>query len=436
MWNDRPVSRRFVPVFVALVLAGCGDGSEDTPPLDSSGSSSSASTMSSGSTDGSADSTGGTLTSSGPTTDGIGSESSSTGDVPVEPWAWDLPPGFPEPYVPEDNPMSAAKVELGRHLFYDTRMSGSGTYACATCHLQELAFTDGVANAVGETGQVHRRNSMSLVNVAYNSSLTWAHPLLLDLERQALVPMFGDDPIELGLDSEAELVAALATEPLYDELFAAAFPDDPDPLTAEHVVEALSSFQRTMISGRSPFDRWFYEGDETAISEAAVRGYEQFNGHPFECFHCHVGFNVTDAVYYDGLADHALLFHNTGLYNVDGMGGYPPEDPGLVEITLDPEDMGKFRAPSLRNIAVTAPYMHDGSIATLEDVLAHYAAGGRTITEGPHAGVGSDNPYKDPLLTGFEMTSKQRDEVIAFLESLTDDEFLTDPALSDPWTDR
>lgn len=430
MWNDGPVTARVV--LVALALAACGDDGDETAADDSSGSTAAASTTSTAtSDDGVADTT--TSAVVGTSSESGAASESSTGDVPVEPWVWDLPPGFPEPHVPADNPMSAAKVELGRHLFYDTRMSGSGTYACATCHLHELAFTDGIANAVGETGEVHRRNSMSLVNVAYNASLTWAHPLLVELERQALVPMFGDDPIELGLDSEEELVAALATEPLYDELFAAAFPGDPDPLTGEHVVQALSSFQRTMISGRSPFDRWFYEGDDAAISEAAVRGYELFNGHPFECFHCHVGFNLTDAVHYEALPELTLNFHNTGLYNVDAMGGYPPEDPGLVEITLDPEDMGKFRAPSLRNIAVTAPYMHDGSIATLADVLAHYAAGGRTITEGPHAGVGSDNPFKDPLLAGFEMSDKQRDDVIAFLESLTDDEFLTDPALSDPW---
>jgi cytochrome c peroxidase len=433
MCNDGEMTR----VVLALVLAGgCGSSpgsSAETGSTSSSTTTGDAVDASSSAT--SVDATSGTATTGLDATSEGGTET-STGDVPVEPWVWDLPEGFPEPYVPQDNPMSAAKVELGRHLFYDTRMSGSGTYACATCHLQELAFTDGVAHAVGETGEVHRRNSMSLTNVAYNASLTWAHPLLLELERQALVPMFGDDPIELGLDSEDELVAALATEPLYDPLFAAAFPGDPSPLTGEHVVQALSSFQRTMISGRSPFDRWFYEGDATAISEEAVRGYELFNGHPFECFHCHVGFNVTDAVYYDGLETHALVFHNTGLYNVDGIGGYPPEDAGLVELTLDPEDMGKFRAPSLRNIAVTAPYMHDGSIATLDEVLAHYAAGGRTIAEGPHAGVGSENPFKDPLLAGFEMTNKQRDEVIAFLESLTDDEFLTDPALSDPWTGR
>lgn len=359
--------------------------------------------------------------------------SDSTGGTTGEAWEWDLPPGFPEPYVPEDNPMSAAKVELGRHLFYDVRMSGSQTYSCATCHLQELAFTDGRVTAIGETGQIHRRNAMSLTNVVYNASLTWAHPLLLDLERQALVPMFGDDPIELGLDSSEELVASLAVEPLYDELFAAAFPGEDEPLTAANVVYALTSFQRVMISGDSPFDRWFYGGDETAISESAARGYELFNGHPFECFHCHLGFNVTEAVYYEGKPEHELLFHNTALYNVDGMGAYPDVDRGLMEVTLDPGDMGKFRVPSLRNIAVTAPYMHDGSIATLDEVLDHYAAGGRTIAEGPNAGVGSASPLRDPLVRGFEMTEQERADILAFLDSLTDDGFLTDPALADPW---
>lgn len=365
-------------------------------------------------------------------TTSTGAMESSTGDAPEEVWHWDLPPGFPEPFVPADNPMSVAKVELGRHLFYDTRMSGTGTYACATCHVQALAFTDGLAHAIGETGQLHRRSSMSLVNVAYNASQTWAHPLLLELERQALVPLFGDDPIELGVDSEEELVAMLATEPLYAELVAAAYPDEPE-LTAAHVVHALSAFQRTLISGRSPFDRWFSDGDEGAIGEAAIRGYELFNGHPFECFHCHVGFNLSDAVYWDGAPEHTLAFHNTGLYNVDGLGGYPPADTGLMEITLDPADMGKFRAPSLRNVAVTAPYMHDGSIATLAEVLDHYAAGGRTITDGPNAGVGSESPRKDPFVSGFAMSDQQRDDVLAFLESLTDDELLTNPALADPW---
>jgi cytochrome c peroxidase len=131
-----------------------------------------------------------------------------------------------------------------------------------------------------------------------------------------------------------------------------------------------------------------------------------------------------------------MPYHNTGLYNVDGKGAYPEPNTGVYSVTLDPEDMGKFKAPTLRNIAVTAPYMHDGSIATLSEVLDHYAAGGRTIAAGPNKGVGSKNPLKDPLVQGFELSKQQRADVIAFLESLTDEAFLTDPAFADPFADE
>ena len=419
------MARRIATVALVALVGGCHDPGAVAPAESSSG------VGSTGTTAASSDST--TSGSSSGTTEGPDPDSSGSGTTGEPGWEWALPEGFPEPYVPPDNPMSAAKVELGRHLFYDTRMSGSGTYACATCHLQELAFTDGRVTAVGETGQIHRRNSMSLANVAYNASLTWAHPFLTELERQALVPMFGDNPIELGLDSEAELVANLAVEPLYADLFAAAFPDEAEPLTAPNVVYALSAFQRTLISGRSAFDRWFYDGDDDAVDEAAKRGYQLFNSHPAECFHCHVNFNFTDTAYYEGASSWDVRFHNTGLYNVDGEGAYPAIDTGLVEITMVPGDMGHFRVPTLRNIAVTAPYMHDGSIATLGEVLDHYAAGGRTIADGPNAGIGSESPLRSSFVPGFELDAQDRADLLAFLASLTDDAFLTDPALADPW---
>lgn len=417
--------RRSIATFAWIVVAGChGAGAAPVGGSSTGDGGSSGTTATTSDPSGAASSSG----ADGPDPDSTGS--GTTGDPG---WAWDLPEGFPEPYVPPDNPMSAEKVELGRHLFYDTRMSGSGTYACATCHLQELAFTDGRVTAIGETGQIHRRNSMSLANVAYNASLTWAHPFLTDLERQALVPMFGDNPVELGLDSEAELVANLSVEPLYADLFAAAFPDEAEPLTAANVVYALSAFQRTLISGRSAFDRWFYDGDDTAIDEAAKRGYQLFNSHPAECFHCHVNFNFTDTAYYEGASSWDVRFHNTGLYNVDGQGAYPAIDPGLVEITMEPGDMGHFRVPTLRNIAVTAPYMHDGSIATLDEVLDHYAAGGRTIVDGPNAGVGSESRLRSAFVPGFVLGDQDRADLLAFLAALTDDGFLSDPQLADPW---
>jgi cytochrome c peroxidase len=329
--------------------------------------------------------------------------------------------------------MTWPKVELGRHLFYDLRLSSNGTASCATCHRQELAFTDGRAAAVGSTGQTHTRGSMSLANVAYATTLTWSHPYLTDLERQAALPIFGEDPVELGWTSEIELEERLASIPEYPALFVAAFPADPEPVSARNATQALAAFERTLISGRSPYDRWAYDADESALSDSAQRGFELFYSERLECFHCHVGFNLSDQVSYSGRAFPEAPFHNTGLYNIDGQGAFPAQSTGIYELTQQAADMGKFKAPSLRNVAVTAPYMHDGSIASLSEVLDHYAAGGRTITAGPNAGVGSDSPLRSNLIRGFELSERERADVIAFLEALTDESFLTNPAFSDPW---
>jgi cytochrome c peroxidase len=352
---------------------------------------------------------------------------------PPDEYQWPLGEGLPVPLVPEDNPMSDAKVELGRHLFYDQRLSGNQTQSCASCHLQEFAFTDGLAVAKGSTGEQTPRNAMSLANVAYSTTLTWANPLLLDLEQQMLVPLFGAEPVELGLRGlEDELLARLREVPRYHELFAAAFPDEADPISLHNLTRALACFERRLLSGDSAYDR-FAAGDGAALSESAKRGALLFSGEKLECFHCHAGFNFQDSVAYAGKPPRNGLFHNTGLYNIDGKGAYPPGNTGLHAFTGAAADMGRFRVPTLRNIAVTAPYMHDGSIATLDEVLDHYAAGGRTIAEGPHAGVGRDNPYKSSFIRGFELSDQERADVLAFLESLTDEHFLTDPELADPW---
>ena len=199
--------------------------------------------------------------------------SDATGGTTTRGFMWDLPPGFPTPVVPPDNRMTNEKVELGRHLFYDERLSGNGTQACASCHRQELAFSDGATVPNGSTGEPHPRNSMALANVAYAATLAWANPLLFALEDQALVPMFGTEPVELGLNGrEAELLERLRAVPRYQELFAAAHSGSADPFTLANVVGALASFQRTLLSGNSPYDRYTYHDDETALSDAAKRG--------------------------------------------------------------------------------------------------------------------------------------------------------------------
>lgn len=338
-------------------------------------------------------------------------------DAPHSDYEWSLPAAMPTPRVPADNPMSADKVELGRHLFYDTRLSGDGSQSCASCHSQARAFTDGRITPVGITGEAGRHNSMSLGNVAYNASSTWAAHVER-LEDQAMLPMFGTAPVELGLaGSEDEVLARLASEPLYAELFPRAFDDG---LTIDNVTRAIASFERTMISGRSRFDR-FVTG-ELELPAPAQRGLALFESERLGCARCHGGFNFTSSFDHEGLANGPRTqFFNTGLYNVDGTGAYPVGDQGLVEITGDPRDMGRFRAPTLRNISVTAPYFHDGSAATLDDVIDHYARGGVA------------SPLKSPLVTGFTLTADERAELHAFLASLTDDAFLADPSLANPW---
>lgn len=347
-------------------------------------------------------------------------------------YAWNLPKGFPNPYVPADNPMTAAKVELGRFLFYDTRMSVNGKASCATCHKQELAFTDGLAVSVGATGEKHSRSAMSLVNVAYSAALTWSNPQMKRLEDQALVPMFGDHPVELGLREGDRFLPTLRSDAAYRGLFERAFPGDTNPITIGNVVKAIACFERSIISARSPYDRYHYGGDDNAVSESAKRGEILFFSQHISCFRCHSGFNFSDATASERSANRRVEFHNTGLYNLPGLLSYPAPNVGIYEYTKAPGDVGKFKAPTLRNIAVTGPYMHDGSIATLEGVLDHYAAGGRNIASGSNSGNGHDNPNKDPLIGGFPLSRRDRDDLIAFLNCLTDDAALHDPRFAKP----
>ena len=325
---------------------------------------------------------------------------------PPSDYAWALPPRFQPPPVPADNPMSAAKVELGRRLFYDVRLAANGTQACASCHAQARAFTDGRATSVGSTGEVGRRNAQPLANVGYLASLTWANPSMRALEAQAHVPMFGVAPVELGVAGDGgALLARLADEPLYPALFAEAFPDDPAPLSIANLTRAIASFERTIVSGRARVDT----GE---LTDAERRGQALFASARLGCNQCHGGFAFTVATGDD------LRFFNTGLTADD-------PDRGVAAITGDPAQAGWFRPPSLRNVAVTAPYMHDGSVATLEEVVDLYAAGGR--------GAGVSNPRKSELITGFAITADERADLVAFLGALTDAALLTDPALADPW---
>jgi len=346
----------------------------------------------------------------------------------ASPYRLAVPKGFPQPRIPADNPLTADKVKLGRYLFYDKRMSVNGAGSCGACHRQELAFTDGRARAVGTTGQVLPHSTMSLVNVAYAGALTWSNPSFRTLEEVAVAAMFAADPLELGVDKR-KMLRLIRTDAAYRPLFPKAFPGEKDPYLIANVAKAIASFVRTIVSRGSPYDRFHFDGDADAIGEAAKRGEVLFfldYGGP-SCFRCHSGFNFTDAVAYVGKPRSPAAYHNNGLYNLAPPLSAGMPNAGLYGSTKNPADAARFKAPSLRNIALTAPYMHDGSIATLGEVVDHYAAGGR---------MGRDNPAKDPLVHGFFMTARNRADLVAFLESLTDESVTRDPKFEDPWRTR
>lgn len=356
-----------------------------------------------------------------------GSELSPSAD-----WVWDLPAHFPKPKVPEDNPMSSAKVELGRRLFYDVRLSHNQTQSCASCHEQARAFTDARAQGLGSTGELHPRGPMALVNVAYAASLNWANPLMRDLETQALGPLFGESPVELGLSGhEEELLQRLSTDTYYPGAFGLAFPGEDSTITLDTITKAIAAFERTLLSYRSPYDRYI-QGEADALSPSARRGLGLFLSERLECFHCHGGFNLSGSVDHEGNMFDQAAFFNNGLYDLDGEGAYPPDNQGLYEFSGLDRDRGRFKPPTLRNIALTAPYMHDGSLASLDEVLDHYARGGSQTSTGARAGDGRDSPNKSSFVNGFELSPSEREDLLAFLQSLTDHAFVSDPAFSAP----
>jgi cytochrome c peroxidase len=260
---------------------------------------------------------------------------------------------------------------------------------------------------LGATGEPGIHNAMSVVNVAYNSSSTWAHDVGR-LEDQALLPMFGTMPVEMGLaGAESELLARLLDD--YADAFTDAFDDG---LTGTNITRAIACFERTIISGDSRFDR-FVGGDAAALDASEQRGLALFESDRLGCTHCHAGFNLASSFAIEGASEVRLF--NTGLYDVDGQGAYPPGDRGLIEVTGVATDMGRFRAPTLRNIALTAPYFHDGSAPTLDAVIDHYAQGG------------VHSPLQSPFITGFALTAQERADLKAFFAALTDESYLPAP---------
>jgi cytochrome c peroxidase len=294
-------------------------------------------------------------------------------------WHWRLPSGVAAPPVPANNRMSAAKVELGRRLFYEADLSANGTMACAACHEQKRGFADGNATRPGVHGDPGRRNVPGLANVGWRPVLTWADPRVTTLEAQILIPLLGERPVEMGMKAlEAELPRRLGKDACYVRMFARAFPDRKGRIDTATISAALAAFQRTMIALDSPWDRYRI-GEADALSPLAQQGAAQFA--TLGCASCHGGGDLTDDRY------HALA-------------GKDPRDDGLAEATGRASDAGRFRTPSLRNVAVTGPWLHDGTAKSLQAAIAR------------HGAIAPDGATP---------------AMLAFLDSLTDAGFLSDP---------
>jgi len=314
-------------------------------------------------------------------------------------YQWHLPPGFPVPVVPADNPMSDAKVALGRRLFNDAQFSATGTYSCASCHQRALAFTDGRARAQGATGDIVRRGAMSLANAAYSGAFTWGNSNVRSLEAQMRTPLFSTHPIEMGVTRNgAAALTAINADLAYRRQFLAVFGGSA-PVSMPHFIQAIAAYERTLISGRADFDRYVFDDDAGAMTEDAKRGMALFYSSRVGCARCHFGLNFSGPIRYRNHERARALFANNGLQR--------GSDRGLMEATGRSADLGKFKVPTLRNIALTAPYMHDGSLPTLRAVLAHYMRGG-------------------PQLAPFSLSESEQAELLAFLESLTDRTFVSE----------
>jgi cytochrome c peroxidase len=304
----------------------------------------------------------------------------------------EVPEGFPPVPWPADNAFTPERWALGKKLFYDPILSIDGSTSCASCHHPALAFADTLPTSPGAFSRPGTRNAPSLANVAYQPYYL-REGSVPTLEMQVLVPIQEENEFAHNIVDIAEV---LKTLPEYVTLSQAAYGREPD---AYVITRAIATFERTLISGNSAFDQ-FRNGDTTALSKAAKRGAYLFYGGNLPCSSCHGDFNFTN-----------YEFENIGLYETYA-------DIGRERFTHNPADNAKFKVPSLRNVAVTAPYMHDGSLKTLREVLNHYNTGGK------------NHPNKSAFIKPLNLTEQDLNDLEAFLHSLTDYTFLANPALA------
>ncbi|MEM9024808.1 MAG: cytochrome c peroxidase, partial [Bacteroidota bacterium] len=308
--------------------------------------------------------------------------------------------GFPDMFIPQDNPTTKEGINLGRMLFYDPILSGDSSQACASCHSHEFAFSDnGRQFSVGIDGIAGTRNAPALVNVGWLTSSFW-DGRNSTLEEQALEPVA--NPIEMHEDW-TDAVLKLQSSEVYTGLFNNVFGDE--VITPDRVVKAIAQFERTLISNNSKYDKFLNR--ELQLSEEEYAGFLLFFSEDGECFHCH------------GTA----LLTNNGFHNI-GLDA-EPVDIGWEAVTGNPADRGKFKTPTLRNIEYSAPYMHDGRFETLEEVMDFYSEGVK-----PSSNV--DPLIRTPHLGGFQFTEEQKQQLITFMKTFSDEDFMQNEDFSDP----
>ena len=339
-----------------------------------------------------------------------------------------IPDHFP---VLSTDVATAEEIELGRWLFYDVRLSRDGTRSCGICHKQNKSFSDGLTRGLGIEETPLSLNSISLINVAWRSDLTWFQKIE-SIEEHMKIPLFGTEPLEMGM-TEDLIISRLRESADYKEMFTKAFPESED-INIENTILAITAFTKTITSGNSAYDLWLR--GERELAPESQRGMALFFGDRMKCYVCHGGifFDQPDASMTEGGQRHG--YFNTGLYNIDNQGSYPPSAQGLIERTGRIEDMGKFRIPSLRNLKHTKPWMHDGSEIFLSNILLSYARGGRKLEGGAFVGDGRDNPFKSNIISGFEISTQEQEDILSFLDSLNDDTILEESRLQSPFCIR
>lgn len=316
---------------------------------------------------------------------------------------------------------------LGHYLFFEKKLSLSAEKSCASCHDPNFAFADGYNRSLGLYGDPVLRNAPSLLNVRDRFALGWADDGLKSLEKQMERPLFGMHPPEMGAFGQEDLILSrLKQSKFYRKYFRKLFPHEAEPIRFPNIIIAIAAYEKGLNSMNSPYDRYLETKDTTQFGFREIRGMHLFFSDRLSCINCHHGRHLDEP-------DRGFEYANVGLYFCENL--YPDRDRGLFDVTGDSLDIGRFRIPSLRNVAITAPYFHDGSVQNLNELIEIYSRGGRYNKSGDCPGDGKDHPNRDPRMSEFQLSEEEKKDLLHFLYALTDTSYLRNPYFLNPHRD-